>query len=475
MLGCDSLNGPSIPQDNAHSVEQQRSDTAAVALLESSPCLQGERLSFTGTLASMTHKQAMELAEQHGGSATHSASKQTTMLVVGEEGWPLEADGEPSVKLQQVTEWRQQGLDIKVLQESEWLHLIGLEERRRDVHRLLTPAMLSQSLKVSVGLIRHWERIGLIKPLKKVFRLPYFDFQEVACVRRLSELLQAGVPQHELEASLSKLQGMLLGTERSIAQLTLLARDQHVVLRDAAGIVEPTTRQRLFDFDSEAAEKSEGTKGTSDFEGVSDVNESHSSHQSHFSHTSTEDDPSTVNFVESQRHAALAHQNWSAQDWLKRGGQLLEENNVADSIEAFRLALLNEPTNPETHFHLAEALYRSGNLAAALERFHVAVELDQNYLEAWTQLGCVAAELEQTQSALDAFDIALHSHADYPDAHFHKAELLHRLNRREDARPHWQAYLEHDQRGPWADVARQRLAECDHFLDAVSSPLGDSK
>ena len=118
----------------------------------------------------------------------------------------MEEDGQPSVKLRQVTEWKQHGLDVKLLQESDWLHLIGLEERRREVHRLLTPAMLSQSLKVSVGLIRHWERIGLIRPIKKVFRLPYFDFQEVACVRRLSELLQAGVPQHELEASLGKLQ-----------------------------------------------------------------------------------------------------------------------------------------------------------------------------------------------------------------------------------------------------------------------------
>lgn len=125
--------------------------------LESSPALQGERLSFTGTLASLTHRQAMDLAEQHGGATTHSVSKQTSMLVVGEEGWPLETDGKPSVKLQQVTEWRLQGLDIKVVPESKWLHLLGLEERRRDVHRLLTPAMLSQSLNVSVGLIRHWE------------------------------------------------------------------------------------------------------------------------------------------------------------------------------------------------------------------------------------------------------------------------------------------------------------------------------
>lgn len=395
------------------------------APLASSPCLQGERLSFTGTLASMTHRQAMELAEQQGAATTHSVSKQTTMLVVGEEGWPLERDGTPSVKLREVTEWRQQGLDIKVLPESEWLHLLGLEERRRDVHRLLTPAMLSRSLEVSVGLIRHWERIGLIQPVKKVYRLPYFDFQEVACVRRLSELLQAGVTQHELEESLSRLQAMLPGTEHSLAQLTLLARDHHIVIRDEAGLIEPISQQRLFDFEGD-----------------------------------TEAEPLAASEAIPLLPCPVAPSSFfpkTASDWLERGSHLLEVDRGADAVEAFRCALMSDPSNPETHLHLAEALYRIGNLAGAFERFHVAVELDRQYLEAWTQLGCVAAELGQTQSALDAFDIALQSHADYPDAHFHKAELLHRLNRTDEAVPHWKAYLTQDQRGPWADVARQRL------------------
>lgn len=375
----------------------------------------------------MTHRQAMDLVEQYGGTTTHSVSRQTSMLIVGEEGWPLETDGEPSVKLREVTEWRQQGIDIKVLQESEWLHLLGLEERRRDVHRLQTPAMLSQSLNVSVGLVRHWERIGLIQPIKKVFRLPYFDFQEVSCVRRLSELLQAGVSQHELEGSLGRLQSMLPGTERSLAQLTLLARDHHVILRDEVGLLEPVSRQRLLDFDADSL-----IGRTGDAEIGRETIPS--------PHLPTSPPP-----------------NLSTPDWLERGSRFLEEDRITDAVEALRCALMSEPTNPETHFHLAESLYRSGNLAGALERFHIAVELDPQYLEAWTQLGCVAAELDQTQSALDAFDIALQSHADYPDAHFHKAELLSRLNRAAEAIPHWQAYLIHDQRGPWADVARQRL------------------
>ncbi len=69
-------------------------DDLDVPLPESSPCLQGERVAFTGTLASMTHSQAHDVTTKYGGEAVTHVSGRTTMLVVGEEGWPLEDDGQ---------------------------------------------------------------------------------------------------------------------------------------------------------------------------------------------------------------------------------------------------------------------------------------------------------------------------------------------------------------------------------------------
>ena len=221
---------------------------ADVPSVSSSPSLTGEKVSFTGTLASMTHQQAHQLVEQHGGSATHHVSRQTTMLVIGEEGWPLEPDGHPSIKLQQITQWQEEGATVRVVSESDWLRLLGLDGRCRDVHSLYTPAMLCQSLNVPIGTIRRWERLGLIRPVRKVYRLPYFDYAEAAGVRRLSELLTAGIPLSQLESSLMKLQTMLPTLDRPLAQLNLLAQDSRLVVRDAHGLVEPTTGQRCFDF-----------------------------------------------------------------------------------------------------------------------------------------------------------------------------------------------------------------------------------
>ena len=77
---------------------------AAEAVLEvpgGEPVLAGQVVSFTGTLASMTHRAALELVERAGGRGVNSVTQGTTLLVIGEEGWALEDDGRASLKLRQ--------------------------------------------------------------------------------------------------------------------------------------------------------------------------------------------------------------------------------------------------------------------------------------------------------------------------------------------------------------------------------------
>jgi tetratricopeptide (TPR) repeat protein len=403
----------------------------------SSPCLQGERVSFTGTLASMTHHQAQELVEQHGGTATHHVSRQTTMLVVGEEGWPLEPDGHPSIKLRQITQWQEEGAPVRIVSESDWLRLLGLDGRCREVHSLYTPAMLCQSLNVPIGTIRRWERLGLIRPVRKVYRLPYFDYAEAAGVRRLNELLTAGIPLHQLEASLSRLRAMLPGIDRPLAELNLLAQDSRLLVRDSHGLVEPTTGQRCFDFVPPALPGESAEDGEVP------------------AHTIAMIDNVAACFPRETAIGLPAH--WSADQWFEEGCRLLDKHETPAAVEAFRSALMSRPGAPEINFHLGEALFRAGNQDGALERYYAAVEADHEYLESWTQIGCIHAARGELQPALEAFSIALSVHADYPDAHWHVADILVQLGRPDEAAAHWRKYLEFDRRGPWAEQARQRL------------------
>jgi len=425
--------------------------------LASSPVLQGERVTFTGTLASMTHRQGAEQVVRHGGQPSQHVSKQTTMLVVGEEGWPLEADGQPSQKLVQSQELCERGFPLRILQESEWLHLLGLEERRSELNRLYTPAMLAQMFDVSVGTIRSWERSGLIHAARKVGRLPYFEYREVVGARRLSQLLAAGISRPALEAAISKLRELLPGLENPAAQLDILARDSHVIVRDEHGLIEPVSRQREFDFDR-SAENATDDQQTS----------TNSAHLSDEDSRSEDSGPvATVplhpaRWTEARRRRGEAVQTSvipprDAQTWFDEGCRFLAANQPESAIEAFRLCLMERSGDVECQFHLAEALYRGGNLRGALERYFAAVEGDPDYLEAWTQIGCLHAELGEGEAAVESFRLALSVHEDYPDAHFHLAETLHQLGREAEALPHWQSYLTHDQRGPWAELARQRL------------------
>ena len=412
-----------------------------------SPPLQGERVALTGTLASMTHRQALELVEKHGGTPMPHVSRQTTMLVIGEEGWPLEPDGKPSQKLLQAQEWIERGVPLRVLSEAEWLHLIGLGERCTEIKRLYTPAMLSRLLDIPVNTIRGWERAGLISPVKRVYRLPYFDFQEVTAARRLTELIASGVPRREIEASLSHLKNLLPGIERPLAQLEVLARDTRLLYRDKAGLVDPRTAQRLFDFGSPGERAGEQRKSGEDTSSEAAGNPG--------------DDGQTSNVavrfsseVPARRDPRLG---WTADEWFHEGCRLLDEDEPGGAVEAFRLALMDRPGDAEMSFHLAETLYRLGNRDGALERYYAAVESDHQYIEVWTQIGCLHLEKGDAESAVQALDVALDIHPDYPDAHLHKAEALDQLGRRDEAADHWRAYLQHDTRGPWADKARQRL------------------
>lgn len=366
----------------------------------------------------MTHKEAAELVVRHGGEPHSNVTQQTTLLVIGEEGWPLESDGQISVKLELAYQLQERGFPIRFLAESEWLQALGLENPAQRQKQLYTPSMLSQILNISVHEIRRWERLGLIHAAKRVFRLPYFDFHEVAEARKLSELVSRGVPADRIADALKRLHS-LGSTERRLDQLRILAGDRRLWHRDAAGLVDTATGQRLLDFEPENAPT---------------------------------DEPDVATLPLPEKRPAR-----TAEEWRREGCRLAEENDLPASIHAFRLALLAEPGDPVAHYHLADSLYRVGNRAGAIERYYCAVELDHEFIEAWTQLGCVLAELDRCEEAVEAFDVAIEVHPDYPDAHFHLAEVLHRSGRSDAARPHWQAYLNYDQHGPWAETARQRL------------------
>ena len=430
--------------------------------------LTGETVAFTGTLESMTHRDAIRLVEQHGGRATHTVSGATTMLVIGEEGWPLEPDGGTSQKLQQTAQLVTEGSDVRILAESDWLQLLGLDEHREEIRRSHTPAMLSRLLDVPVRMIRRWARLGLIRPVRRVCRLPYFDYREVASARRLAMLLDQGVAAEVLERSLTELSRTMAGTDRSLAQLNLLVQDDKVLMRDDRGVLNPRTGQRLLDFDA--------PDGFSVFSASEDmlISSDPADHDA---------DHETVSIPFASARPDLQDRrmtDWNAEEWFHEGCRLTEEAELESAINSFRnaMSLLSSeiaaarltsgdsgddqlslfPDPAEVNFHMADALYRTGRVEAAIERYYCAIESAPDFIEAWTQLGCLQSELDQPEVAEQSLVTAISIHPENPDALLHYAQLLDQTEREDEAVDFWKQYLRHDSRGPWSDHARDRIA-----------------
>lgn len=372
--------------------------------------LTGRRIAFLGKMASMARRDAAQLARQHGAVVLDKPDASVDIIVVGEEEFPLPAVEEQNDWYDGETQRRIEAGEVEILTETQLWQRLGLVEQQQDVHRLYTPAMLADLLHVPVAVIRRWHRRGLIVPAREVRRLPYFDFQEVATARRLAELLAAGVSPRSVERQLAAFSRHLPGVERPLVQLSVIVQGKKILLRQGDGLIEPGGQLR-FDFDAEEA--------------------------------AAAPPPRVVPTTPDQM--------------CRLAAELEEDGQLAEAAEMYRAAMSAIGPKAEICFQVAELLYRLGDLPAARERYYMAVELDENYVEARANLGCVLAETGQRDLAVAAFEGALRYHPDYADVHYHLAKTLDEMNRSEEAALHWQAFLAQSPDSPWADEARNRL------------------
>jgi tetratricopeptide (TPR) repeat protein len=388
--------------------------------------LQGLRIAFLGKLAGMSRREAAQRVRAQGAVVVEKPDATVHMVVVAEGGLPLlEADRDDpfdEATRQAVDEGR-----IEVVGETQLWHRLGLVDAEQDIRRLYTPTMLAELVGVPIEIIRRWHRRGLIVPVREVRRLAYFDFQEVATARRLAELLAAGISPAAIEKKLQRLARYLPGVKRPMAQLSVMVEGQEILLRQGDGLIEPGGQLR---FDFEAAERPLPAP------------------------TGTDRGESTLPMAtESDTRPA------APEEMCRMAAELEEEGQLELAAEMYRAAMAAAGPSPETCFQVAELLYRLGDLPGARERYYMAIELDEDYVEARANLGCVLVELHQPELAVAAFRGALAYHPDYADAHHHLARLLDSLNRQAESVPHWQAFLRLAPDSPWAEQARERVGD----------------
>ncbi|MCG8450312.1 MAG: tetratricopeptide repeat protein [Pirellulales bacterium] len=417
------------------------------------PRLRGERIAFLGKLTGMTRREACNLVSQHGAEGVGDETATASIVVIGDSQPDL-----PSV-LQTLSDRmvHSQLIDevaagrIQLLHESELWHRIGLvgedADASEEIRKLYTPAMLAELLKVPVTAVRRWHRQGTLVACRSVRRLPYFDFTEVAVARHLAVLYAAGCSLRVIDRKLAQLKLSLPDVERPLCDPSIVIRGRRLYLRRGDDLAEPGG-QLLIDFDKPDDQSLEEEAADSpmvlSISGEGIVQE-------------------TAHAGGDQGLSILEKLQQTALEWEDLG-------ELERAAETYRTMLVANGPRADLHFALADLLYRSGELSAARERYYAAIELDEEYVEARANLGCVLVENDELELAVAAFEGALAFHPDYADVHYHLASALDRLSRRDEAELHWQTFLALAPENPWAEMARSRLGIAERESQVFSEP-----
>jgi len=385
-----------------------------------SASLDGKRIAFLGQLGGLTRREAQRFARELGAQPVDNA-EDADFIVIGADQLPI---GDHVGLLSDGVRQAASSGDVAILGEADFLARIDqIDGSESSARRHYTPAMLADLLGVSVATVRRWWRRGLIVPVKEIRRLPYFDFQEVATARRLAQLLASGMSPAVMQRQLSDLARYAPHVQRPLAQLQIMVEGKRVLLRQGEGLIDPGGQWWI---DFEAFEQEQPERG-----------------------------PAVVRLVPSY-DPQTDHPLTPAQ-LLACAESLEDEGQFEVAIDAYRAALAAGGPRADVCFQLAELLYLLGEIHAARERYYMAIELDEDFVEARANLGCVLAETGQPDLAIAAFRGALAYHSEYPDVHYHLARTLDDLARTSEAQEHWQQFLRLAPDSPWADEARARL------------------
>jgi tetratricopeptide (TPR) repeat protein len=395
--------------------------------------LDGRRIALLGKLSSMSRRELEQLVRERGGRLVPRIDAETDLIVVNDAAGDIARLVEDmGVSDEAGRDARRDGR-LEFVRESEFWGRLGLVDTGQEVQRLYTPAMLAELVKVPGRVIRHWHRRGRLIATRTVGRLPYFDFEEVRVARRLAELLSAGCSLSVVDRKLDELARLQPQMPRPLADADVVVAGSRLYVRRGESIAEPTG-QLLIDFDAAGASPAEAIDDSNAIIALS------------------------LPVRQVGRDKATALRPTADADELRLLALDFEESHEPErAIEVYRTILMSGDSSAEDHFCLAELLYRNGDLAAARERYYAALELDEEYVEARANLGCVLSELGELPLAEAAFRGALRYHAGFADAHFHLARLLDAMNRPHEASRHWQEFLALAPASPWAEEAHDRI------------------
>lgn len=352
--------------------------------------LVGREVALTGRLVSMDRAEAVQRITQAGGRHVREPGMTTELLVAGQATGHFTPDGGIARNMLRFRELKKQGASIRLVDEAEFLGLIGAEGELADTSRMYTAAQVSRIVDEPLSVVRGWMRRGLLQPARVANRLAWFEFKDILLARNLGRLTASGVSTAQVRQSLSEIAQWVPDGEQIAGRLEAYESGLRFRLSDG-GWAEPSG-QRLMDFDAESERRS----------------------------------PRVSEFPEGdQSHGR----------WFSEAVEAEESGDLRRAAAAYGRAL-EAATDPETLFNLGNVLYELGREADAAERYLQAIDSDRGFAEAWNNLGNCLVAIGKHDEGIHAYQTALSLEPSYPDAHCNLAIIFSRTGQHDKALPH---------------------------------------
>ncbi len=291
-------------------------------------------------------------------------------------------------------------------------HSLVTRYNRQDVLRIL---------QVSARQLQGWERAGLVDSLET------YTFQQLSQLRKLRLLSSQRIRSSRIHASVAAMQ-RVSGMSNPLLEAGMVYAGSRVIFRHQGTIVDPLSRQLVFDFEAH------------DVSGPCIVVGAASSQR----------------YRESQA-AELFYEAVRLED---------EQGALRRVVELYSRAVELHPTHAAALINLGTIYYNQRQYLQAEDVYRRATVADPNYALAFFDLGNALDELQRLMEAIDAYKTAIRLVPKYADAHYNLALAYERIGEHRKALPHWMTYSRLDPSGPWSNHARgqvRRLIDAEHL------------
>ncbi|MDR2346438.1 MAG: tetratricopeptide repeat protein [Planctomycetaceae bacterium] len=435
---------------------------------------------FLGKLKASNRAKASQVVRTCGGTVARELSESVNIVVVGEGdilsyNWNVWND-----QLDNATQKAFESGRLEIISEAFFWCKYDKEQSLENsdlTKSFFTPSMLSEITKLPLAVIRQLERCQLILPMRQIYRLNYYDAESVLILRIVRNLLDSGAPPKYAMNILKKIKRN--STNKNFYKTSdIQCNGKELFIVTKNGTVD-LDGQHLFQFvtNSEYSDNSDNADN-SEYSSIDISNQLESNRQILLKqkledHTELEQLTSKLKSDQSDFLSLSVLDNIFKSDELQAQSHIQElydtacyaelSGNIKLTIEIYRTIIVMSGSTPQLNFQIAELLYRQGELSAARERYFIALEQDEEFVEARANLGCVLAELGEDQLAMAAFQGALKYHPDYAEVHFHLGMLLKRIGLINNAIEHLQLFIDLIPDSPWSSKAQNAINDLENI------------